>query len=103
MKFYIAKPFQAVQILPETVRHAIEILPENFVFYGLKTENGIEEKDYDDLVIDKHQKVGGFLYFNKKTIKIFNSDWVIKRKDIYEIVNDDYFKANFIEIPIDLK
>ena len=98
MKMYIAKPFEAIQITNGTVKKAIEKLPENFVFYGLNTCNGISQKEYDD-DLEKYSKVGGYFYFNKKTYKIYNGDWVVKRKDCYEVVNDDYFKANFIEIP----
>ena len=99
MKFYIAKPFEAIQILPENIKKAIEILPENFVFYGLTTVMDVHQKEYDE-DLEKYQKVGGYFYFNKKTEKIYNGDWIIKRKDRYEIVNDDYFKANFLEIPM---
>jgi hypothetical protein len=99
MKTYIAKPFEAIQINPQNIKNAIQVLPENFVFYGLNTDNGLLQKEYDD-DLEKYLKVGGYFYFNKKTEKIYNGDWVIKRKDRYEIVNDDYFKTNFIEIPI---
>lgn len=98
LNFYIAKPFQAVQIMPNTVEEAMKILPDNFVFYGLKQENGQTQKEYDDN-LKKYQMVGGFFYFNKKTEKIYNGDWIIIRKERFEIVNDDYFKANFVEIP----
>lgn len=98
LKFYIAKPFQAIQILPETIDETIKILPDNFVFYGLKSVNGELQKEYDDN-LKNYVKVGGYFYHNKKTEKIYNGDWVIIRKDRFEIVNDDYFKTNFIEIP----
>jgi hypothetical protein len=98
MKMYIAKPFEAIQIKPDTIKKAIEILPENFVFYGLNTHSGVSQKEYDD-DLEKYSKVGGYFYFNKKTYKIYNGDWVVKRKDCYEVVNDNYFKTNFIEIP----
>jgi hypothetical protein len=101
MKTYIAKPFEAIQINSQNIKRAIEVLPENFVFYGLNTNNGALQKEYDD-DLEQYSKVGGYFYFNKNTHKIYNGDWVIKRKDRYEIVNDDYFKANFIEIPIGL-
>lgn len=99
LNFYVAKPFQAVQIIPETVEEAIKILPDNFVFYGLIKNNHDQfQKEYDDN-LKKYQMVGGYFYFNKKTEKIYNGDWIIIRKERFEIVNDDYFKANFIEIP----
>lgn len=98
LKFYFAKPFQAIQILPETVEDAIKILPDNFVFYGLKNVNGEFQKEYDDN-LSKYRIVGGYFYHNKKTEKIYNGDWIIIRKDCFEIVNNDYFKNNFLEIP----
>jgi hypothetical protein len=103
LNFYIAKPFQAIQILPETVEDAMKILPDNFVFYGLN-RIGVDQfqKEYDDN-LKKYQMVGGYFYFNKKTEKIFNGDWIVIRKERFEIVNDDYFKANFIEIPFIMK
>jgi hypothetical protein len=98
LNFYIAKPFQAIQILPETVEDAMKILPDNFVFYGLKKIDLNYQKEFDD-DLKQYKMVGGYFYFNKKTEKIFNGDWIIIRKERFEIVNDDYFKANFIEIP----
>lgn len=98
LKFYIAKPFQAVQIVPETVENAMKILPDNFVFYGLNNFDGKTQKEYDDY-LSKYKMVGGFYYFNKKTEKIYNGDWIIIRKEKFEIVNNDYFIANFMEIP----
>ena len=103
MKHYIAKPFQAIQILPEVINDAVKILPDNFVFYGLN-KIGVDQfqKEFDD-DLKKYKMVGGYFYFNKKTEKIYNGDWIILRKEKFEIVNDDYFKANFIEIPFSEK
>lgn len=98
MNFYIAKPFQAIQVLPENIDKVINILPESFVFFGINMEGRTEQKEYDD-DLKKYKKIGGFFYHNKKTEKIYHSDWVIIRKEKFEIVKNDYFEANFVEIP----
>lgn len=94
MKTYISKPFSAIQINKNTVEEAQRILPESFVFYGIENGNKRFEEDLSSFF-----EIGGFLYFNKKTYRIYNNDWVIKRHDTFEVVNQEYFEKNFIEIP----
>jgi hypothetical protein len=103
MNLYVQKPCEAIQLNKETVQKIIEIFPEEkFVFFGIEIINGIQQKVFDDN-LSKFNHVGGFFYHKKEVKVIFESEWIIKRKDIFEIVNDNYFKSNFVQIPfIDL-
>lgn len=103
MNLYVQKPCEAIQLNKETIQKIIEIFPEEkFVFFGIEIINGIQQKVFDDN-LSKFNHVGGFFYHKKEVKVIFESEWIIKRKDIFEIVNDNYFKSNFVQIPfIDL-
>ena len=60
--------------------------------------DGKEQKVFEDDL--KHfNKVGGFYYHNREVKTIYESEWIIKRKDYFEIVNDEYFKNNFMQVP----
>lgn len=77
----------------------MEFFPEEkFVFYGIEQINGVDQKIFDD-DLSSFSKVGGFFYHKKEVKVIVESEWIIKRKDIFEIVNDEYFKNNFVQIP----
>ena len=99
MQLYVQKPCEAVQFNKTNLSKIVSFLPEErFVFYGIETLNGKEQKVFDD-DLSTFSKIGGFLYYNKETKIIQENDWVIKRKNIYEVLSNDYFLENFILIP----
>ena len=99
MNLYIAKPFEAVQFSKSNIQQILSFLPEErFVFFGITILNGKEQKVFDD-DLSGFSKIGGFLYYNKETKLILENDWIIKRKNTYEILNNDYFTDNFMQIP----
>lgn len=94
-KWYLAKPFQAIVVNKNTVNELSKELEKQFVFYGLD-ENG--NKCYDD-DCSIYNKVGGYLYLKGiGTKKINDGDYIILRHENFDIVTQEYFKKNFIEL-----
>lgn len=92
-KWYLAKPFQAVQLNRSTVNELSLLLVDRFVFYGL-SEGG--EKVYDE-DLSVYTKVGGYFYVKGVgTKKINNGDYVVLRHSNYDVVTQEYFEKNFI-------
>ena len=99
MNLYVQKPCEAIQLNRENIKKIIELFPEEkFVFYGIETIDGKEQKIFEE-DLSNFQKVGGFIYHNREVKTIYDGEWIIKRKDEYEFMNDEYFKANFIQVP----
>jgi hypothetical protein len=99
LNLYVQKPCEAIQLKKENIQKIMEFFPEEkFVFYGIEQINGVDQKIFDD-DLSSFSKVGGFFYHKKEVKVIVESEWIIKRKDIFEIVNDEYFKNNFVQIP----
>ena len=92
----MSKPFQVLQLNKTTINFATATLPEkHFVFYGID-EAG--EKRYDD-DCSAFSKVGGFLYIKgQKTKKIYNGDYIVMRKEFYDILDKTYFEQNYVSI-----
>ena len=104
MNLYVQKPCEAIQLNQENIQKIMEVLPEEkFVFFGIENIEGKDQKVFDD-DLTKFKKIGGFLYHNREVKTIYYSEWIIKRKDEYEFMSDEYFKMNFIQVPfIDIK
>ena len=99
MQLYVQKPCEAIQFNKSNLDKIVSFLPEErFIFYGIETINGKEQKIFDD-DLSPFKKIGGFLYYNRETKLIQENDWVIKRKNIYEVLNNSYFTENFVLIP----
>ena len=93
------KPCEAIQLNQQNIKKIIEFFPEEkFVFFGIEIIDGKDQKIFDD-DLTGFKRVGGFLYHNREVKTIYDSDWIIKRKDDFEIMNDEYFNHNFIQIP----
>jgi hypothetical protein len=94
-KWYLAKPFQAIVVNKSTVNELSKELEKQFVFYGID-ENG--NKCYDDDLSIYH-KVGGYFYIKGiGTKKINDGDYIVLRHENFDIVTQEYFKRNFIEL-----
>lgn len=99
MQLYVQKPCEAIQFNKQNIKDIMKFLPEDrFVFFGVETINGKEQKVFDDDLTSFH-KIGGFLYYNRETKLIMEYDWILKRKGNYEILNNSYFSDNFVELP----
>lgn len=99
MNLYVQKPCEAIQLKKENIQKIMEFFPEEkFVFFGIEQINRVDQKVFDDN-LSTFNKVGGFFYHKKEVKVIIEGEWIIKRKDIFEIVNDEYFKSNFVQIP----
>jgi hypothetical protein len=99
MNLYVKKPCEAIQFNAKTIEIIMKFLPEDrFVFFGIEIINGKEQKVFDD-DLSAFRRVGGFLYYKKETKLIMEDDWILKRKDNYEILNNTYFISNFIQLP----
>lgn len=99
MNLYVQKPCEAIQLNRENIQKIVELFPEEkFVFFGIEMIDGKGQKVFEE-DLTPFQKVGGFLYHNHEVKTIYDSEWIIKRKDEYEFMSDEYFKANFIQIP----
>lgn len=99
MNLYVQKPCEAIQLNRENITKIVEVFPEEkFVFFGIKMIDGKEQKVFEE-DFSEFQKVGGFLYHNREVKTIYDGEWIIKRKDEYEFMSDEYFAANFIQIP----
>ena len=99
MNLYVQKPCEAIQLNQQNIKKIIEFFPEEkFVFFGIEIIDGKDQKIFDD-DLTGFKRVGGFLYHNREVKTIYDSDWIIKRKDDFEIMNDEYFNHNFIQIP----
>jgi hypothetical protein len=95
----VQKPCEAIQLNQQNIKKIIEFFPEEkFVFFGIEIIDGKDQKIFDD-DLTGFKRVGGFLYHNREVKTIYDSDWIIKRKDDFEIMNDEYFNHNFIQIP----
>jgi hypothetical protein len=95
----VQKPCEAIQLNQQNIKKIIEFFPEEkFVFFGIEIIDGKDQKIFDD-DLTEFKRVGGFLYHNREVKTIYDSDWIIKRKDDFEIMNDEYFNHNFIQIP----
>lgn len=99
MNLYVQKPCEAIQLNRENIKKIVELFPEEkFVFFGIERIEGKDQKIFEDnLTI--FEKVGGFLYHNHEVKTIYDGEWIIKRKEEYEFMSDEYFKSNFIQIP----
>jgi len=99
LNLYVQKPCEAIQLNQQNIKKIIEFFPEEkFVFFGIEIIDGKDQKIFDD-DLTGFKRVGGFLYHNREVKTIYDSDWIIKRKDDFEIMNDEYFNHNFIQIP----
>ena len=99
MNLYVQKPCEAIQLNQQNIKKIIEFFPEEkFVFFGIEIIDSKDQKIFDD-DLTRFKRVGGFLYHNREVKTIYDSDWIIKRKDDFEIMNDEYFIHNFIQIP----
>lgn len=99
MQLYVQKPCEAIQFNRQNIKDIMRFLPEDrFVFFGIDIINGKEQKVFDDDLTLFH-KIGGFLYYNRETKLIMEYDWILRRKDNYEILNNSYFSDNFVELP----
>jgi len=99
VNLYIQKPCEAIQLNRENIHKIISLFPEEkFVFFGIQKIDGKDQKIFDD-DLNHFQKVGGFLYHNREVKTIYDGEWIIKRKDEYEFMSDEYFRTNFIQIP----
>jgi hypothetical protein len=96
LRWAMSKPFQVLQLTKATINVAVKMLPENhFVFYGLDSDN---IKCYDD-DCSVYPKVGGFFYIKgQKTKKIYDGDYIVMRKDFYDILDKTYFENNYVAI-----
>jgi len=99
LNLYVQKPCEAVQFSKNNIEEIMKFLPEErFVFFGVTTINGKEQKVFDD-DLTPFNKIGGFLYYRKETKLIMEDDWILKRKDNYEVLSNLYFSDNFIQLP----
>lgn len=99
MNLYVQKPCEAIQFNAKNIDNIMKFLPEEkFVFFGIEIINGKEQKVFDD-DLSAFKRVGGFLYYKKETKLIMEDDWILKRKDNYEILNNTYFVSNFVQLP----
>lgn len=99
MNLYVQKPCEAIQLNKENIKNIVELFPqEKFVFFGIESIEGKDQKIFDD-DLSCFSRVGGFLYHNREVKTIYDGEWIIKRKDEYEFMSDEYFKANFIQVP----
>lgn len=99
MNLYVQKPCEAIQLNRENIQKIVELFPEEkFVFFGIEKVEGKDQKIFED-DLTTFQRVGGFLYHNREVKTIYDGEWIIKRKEEYEFMSDEYFKANFIQIP----
>jgi hypothetical protein len=99
LNLYVQKPCEAIQLNQQNIKKIIEFFPEEkFVFFGIEKIDSKDQKVFDD-DLTGFKRVGGFLYHNREVKTIYDSDWIIKRKDDFEIMNDEYFNHNFIQIP----
>lgn len=99
MNIYVQKPCEAIQLTKDNIKKIIEFLPEEkFVFFGINIINGVDQKIFDD-DLSGFKRVGGFYYHNREVKIILENEWIIKRKDFFEIVNDEYFQNNFVQVP----
>lgn len=99
MNLYVQKPCEAIQFTKENIQDIMTFLPEErFVFFGISMINGKEQKVFEDN-LSSFSKIGGFLYYNRETKVILENDWILKRKNHYEVMANDYFIDNFIQIP----
>jgi hypothetical protein len=99
LNLYVQKPCEAIQLNNKNIQKIIGLFPEEkFVFFGIQIIDGKEQKIFEDDLSD-FQKVGGFLYHNHEVKTIYDGEWIIKRKDEYEFMSDEYFTLNFIQIP----
>jgi len=95
---YLQKPCEAIQFTKNNIAEVIKFLPEDkFVVYGIETINGKDTKVFDD-DLSSFNRIGGFFYYNKETKTLSETDWILKRKNIYEILNNTYFTENFVKI-----
>lgn len=94
-KWYLAKPFQAVQLNRFTVNELSLLLHERFVFYGV-LHDGTKVYDED---LSVYSVVGGYYYVKGQgTKKLNDGDYVVVRNGHYDVVTQEYFTKNFIEI-----
>ena len=99
MNLYVQKPCEAIQLSKENIKKIMEVLPEEkFVFFGIEVIDFKDQKVFDE-DLSSFQRVGGFLYHNREVKTIYDGEWIIKRKDEYEFMNNEYFTTNFIQIP----
>ena len=99
MNLYVQKPCEAIQLNRENIKKIMDVFPEEkFVFFGIEFIENKEQKVFDD-DLTTFKKIGGFLYHNREVKTIYDGEWIIKRKEEYEFMNDEYFKANFIQVP----
>ena len=99
MNLYVQKPCEAIQLNRDNIKKIMELFPEEkFVFFGIEQIECKDQKVFDE-DLTGFKKVGGFLYHNREVKTIYDGEWIIKRKDEYEFMSDEYFTANFIQIP----
>jgi hypothetical protein len=99
LNIYVQKPCEAIQLKKENIKNITNFFPEEkFVFFGIDIINGVDQKIFDD-DLTHFKRVGGFYYHNKEVKTIYENEWIIKRKDVFEIVNDEYFQNNFVQVP----
>lgn len=99
MNLYVQKPCEAIQFNAQNIENIMRFLPEEkFVFFGIDIINGKEQKIFDD-DLSSFKRIGGFLYYKKETKLIMESDWILKRKGNYEVLNNTYFTDNFVQLP----
>lgn len=99
MNLYVQKPCEAIQLNKQNIQNIMEFFPDNrFVFFGIEMLNGKEQKVFDE-DLSSFPKVGGFLYYNRETKVILENDWIIKRNESFEVISNDYFIANYVQIP----